>query len=1028
MVGGFEIVDEARARAVRTVPEAASVVRVASGEVVGGGRGEGFAAPHRFPMGASFTVRREDLMREVVRSARDAGIVLVVAPAGFGKTALLIQYVEEVRSDPGRGVAVLLDVEGCSASEVRKRMGGIVETLDAAAHPLIALDNLSPWSSGKVEEFASDLRTLRDKGFEVVASCEPTCRSLMKRLGDAAKLNAQALKVRPREYAAWMKTFSIDRTLDVYRLTQGIPVLIAALGAWGPQGAGGMEALDGCVDELYRGVFQAVLREGERLARAASLMLLMGEGSIDDIGRCGPPVAPEVLVRLTHDYPVFGYDAAAQAFACLGTAPGALASVREQIAASYPALVKRAARILLRARRTDEAVALARDHLAPGAQLELIEEFPVRFSFAGHARYVADAIDAGERAGRLPEPGVAVTLARYTALILLGDFKLAGACAARLRARAHQVVEEVDAGDWACARALAGLLGGYEGIVLPQVSFPQAAGASGDDAKAVEDLARALGRFFATDTPRGLRHRRPAPQGRLEVDVPYVLGRCAELVDEAARGEMDAPGERDGELEEAARRMRDRQLAPLCLLIRLVLSMRRLFAGAPVTDERAFSDAGTMAIRLSDQPLQLLCMMLEGWQNLAVNQMVNAQFRGQQVLRLAGPEPTLLRAWSRVLERSAHLMSASRVAVGEEAELVDLARRDVEPAEAWSTALTLSAAHLDGELAAWCSLHKQELAAPELRLPARLAMTSMGTAADALRRLVPASLAGDPRAVGEVEPDPVFQVIEGRVQLETGQFGFKLLGGFSIERNGHIITDAIWRRRKVSILAARLVLAMGSFVSRQILMDELWPGCDYKHARDSLYSALSVLRKAMGQVRGGPQFVISQGEGVAVNNEFVVSDIYQFEMLARTVLLKRAGVTAPQLIEACLKIEQVYQGPLYVPDRGNPAFFLRMRSVLQTKFVDCMLRGVETALDEEDLASASWMTEAALGQAPVREDVVRAAMRVYDLGGRRTDVVELYRKHARYLEQQAKGVPEPETRELYERIINQPRGYGAVRA
>ena len=28
-------------------------------------------------------------------------------------------------------------------------------------------------------------------------------------------------------------------------------------------------------------------------------------------------------------------------------------------------------------------------------------------------------------------------------------------------------------------------------------------------------------------------------------------------------------------------------------------------------------------------------MMLEGWQNLAVNQMVNAQFRGQQVLRLA---------------------------------------------------------------------------------------------------------------------------------------------------------------------------------------------------------------------------------------------------------------------------------------------------------------------------------------------------------------------------------------------------------
>ena len=188
---------------------------------------------------------------------------------------------------------------------------------------------------------------------------------------------------------------------------------------------------------------------------------------------------------------------------------------------------------------------------------------------------------------------------------------------------------------------------------------------------------------------------------------------------------------------------------------------------------------------------------------------------------------------------------------------------------------------------------------------------------------------------------------------------------------------------------------------------------------DSLYSALSVLRKAMGQVRGGPQFVISQGEGVAVNNEFVVSDIYQFEMLARTVLLKRAGVTAPQLIDACLKIEQVYQGPLYVPDRGNPAFFLRMRSVLQTKFVDCMLRGVEDGARQEETSLR------------VLDDGggARTGSRARGRGARGDARLRLGRQahrcrgalpQARALSgAAAKGVPEPETRELYERIINQ---------
>ena len=58
-----------------------------------------------------------------------------------------------------------------------------------------------------------------------------------------------------------------------------------------------------------------------------------------------------------------------------------------------------------------------------------------------------------------------------------------------------------------------------------------------------------------------------------------------------------------------------------------------------------------------------------------------------------------------------------------------------------------------------------------------------------------------------------------------------------------------------------------------------------------------------------------------------------------------------------------------------------------------------------------------LRQETAREDMVRCAMRVYGAAGRRRDVVELYSGHMHHLREQVQGVPEPETRRLYERLV-----------
>ena len=993
--------------------------------------GDGGVFPPRLPMGESFTVKRVDLLRELTKQCRAAGMAVLVAPEGFGKTALLIQYAEEVRSDPLRGVARIMDAKGKSPAELATELAACRLELPQATRPLIAIDDVPPWGEAQAKEVVRVLRAMRSENFEVLLACTPRCRELIALLGDAAKFGSQALRIRPREYASWIRTFSISGDLDVYGLTQGIPMLVAALSVV-TQGEGAASTLDACVDSLYRSVWSELEKDAPEALRAAGMMLLMGKGGLGEFDVCGIKLSQAARVRLVHDYPLFGVDPSSHSFSCLGTWDSRR-GMRKVVSECMGELPAKAVRALLRRGSAEDAVLLADELLGAAAALEEMGRFPTACALAGQGAYVARI--ATETTMAAPEAllPVGCQLARYTASLTLGDFKVARAMATELAARALEVEEEVTPSEWAVACALRGIWSTCPGIGLPEVSPRKSGRSTSDAARALRSFSTSLRNLLEGKTNRQksgeMRASRDSREGPLR-DLPSIFAMCAELVREVSLGHDIGIDERDDMLLQALDYLRERRLAPVLMTVRLVISMRRVYAGLPVTDERAFVDAGTIAIRTSDQPLQLLCLLLEGWQYLSMDQVVNAHFRAQQVIKLADRRVPFVREHALVLEKIAYICNTSRVALSEEAELIDLSPASCRPSAAWTTALSLAAVRFDAELSAWMSLHRKEMLDEGIRPAARLALRALGVPAAAIVRLIPEHLqaAFKTGASAEERSERLFEVVGDMERTVVGQLTVRLFGGLKIERNGHVLTSALWRRRKTSVVAARLALAPGAFVPRATLQQELWHGYDYTHARNSLYSTLSALRRALGQTKDGPQYLILQGEGIAFNAEYVVSDVMRFDMLAREVLLKRKGISAPQIIDICLKVEQLYAGPLFVPDGEGGAFFEKMREGYRTKFVDCMLRGVEAALEERDVSSASWMADAALLQAPLREDVVRAAMRVYELAGRRREVVDLYRRHALALKAQDKGMPEPETRALYDRIVDASGTGSSVRA
>ena len=974
------------------------------------------------PLGSSYTVRRDRLMNELIAKGRKAGIVVLYAPDGFGKTSVLLQYTQEVKSDPTRGPVRIIEADRAIGREVFMQLEVVTDELKDKPHSLIAIDNVPNLSQSETEELIDRIRSLRAMGIGVFMSCRPSNRQLIHGLGDSIKVNAQMLKVHAYEYSAWASAFSISTSLDFYQLTQGVPELVSAMQS-GLYGQGDVaQMLENEIVNIYgAALVDLASLENNALFSVACLMVLMGEGNISELEACGVRLSAIDQSYLVRDYPIFGVDPADRSFTCLGTEDNARLRLRKLVAEIRPELVVRAARILIKAGRCDTAMDLADAFLDRSAVLELAGQYGVDLALTGHGGDVCRAaLGKTEADGRVSEPTPGEALGIYLAAVSVSNTKLARYMASIIEHAGEQAICELDPVSWKVAHAFTAACYGDSGLGLP----------ASHTALGSEASCAALDMLSAhIEIKHGLTER--AKGGEIlaglktdkvydcELDIAGTFVRADRMLTELFDGSYAGTDERDDEMALTLEALEARDIRALAIWVRMVLSARRLFAGMPVTDEQAFNELDRFAVRVRDNQVQLFGLILEGWQSLAEGRPVNAKFRAVQVLRLAEESIGYIRDNALLLERAAYLRNTSMVSVREEAELLDLSRTQVGGAEAWMVALHLASAGRDSDLAAWMSMNRPGILDPSYRLFARLAMHCLGEPAARIRKKLPVrelsrySLRDDFEGEGE----RLFQAGDAEGVDVIGHIEIRMFGAFRAERDGFPITDKMWRRKKAATLAERLALGMDALVDRETLAMELWPHAEFNSARNNLYSTISRLRSALGPTPDGKSCVLIQNECIGLNGDYVKTDVRLFDQISREVLGNRTGARGPHLIELCLKIEQLYAGPLYVANGCNPTYFLRMRRIMESKYIDCMIRGANAALEENDLQSAVWLVESGLRQETTREDMVRCAMRVYGAAGRRRDIVELYSGHMHHLREQVNGVPEPETRRLYERLV-----------
>jgi DNA-binding SARP family transcriptional activator len=235
---------------------------------------------------------------------------------------------------------------------------------------------------------------------------------------------------------------------------------------------------------------------------------------------------------------------------------------------------------------------------------------------------------------------------------------------------------------------------------------------------------------------------------------------------------------------------------------------------------------------------------------------------------------------------------------------------------------------------------------------------------------------------------------------------FNLLGGFQVRlgdgRGLPVPTN------KAQALLAYLALPPGRTHPRDKLAALLWGDRGDEQARHSLRQALVALRKALVGVRPLPLLV--GGESIALDPAAVEIDVVAFERLV-------TEGTPAALGEATALYHGDLLAGLGVTEPSFEDWLLGERERLRELAIEALAKLLRHQTDAGALESAIRTAVRLLALDPWQESVHRALMRLYLGQGRRGMALRQYQFCVSVLQRELGTEPEPETKQLYQEIL-----------
>jgi LuxR family maltose regulon positive regulatory protein len=240
------------------------------------------------------------------------------------------------------------------------------------------------------------------------------------------------------------------------------------------------------------------------------------------------------------------------------------------------------------------------------------------------------------------------------------------------------------------------------------------------------------------------------------------------------------------------------------------------------------------------------------------------------------------------------------------------------------------------------------------------------------------------------------------------------LGRFALFLAGEHIGTARWDRPKVQKLFKYLLTARNHCAHRDVLIDALWPELPVDAAWSNLKNAIYRLRRVLEPQllpRQAPRFLVVEGPSyrllLGAHDRWDAAEFLQQAEAAQRSRRDEDFAAAAAL----------YGGD-YLPDDIYEDWTIELRERLCSAYERLLLAWGEALAGEGACERAIEVTEHLLHVDPTLEAAHRALMGYYAAAGWRDRAVQQYRRCALALQQKLGIEPDPETTELYHRILH----------
>lgn len=237
-----------------------------------------------------------------------------------------------------------------------------------------------------------------------------------------------------------------------------------------------------------------------------------------------------------------------------------------------------------------------------------------------------------------------------------------------------------------------------------------------------------------------------------------------------------------------------------------------------------------------------------------------------------------------------------------------------------------------------------------------------------------------------------------------------LLGGLEVSFGGKVLGEGDFRR-KSRILFVMLVLNLGRDVSRDSLLEHLWPGFSRVRALDNFYTAWSNIVTVTGSEG---VYLERSGEFCRINPHNVVSDVGEFDRVARRLHTGRSSRS--ETLDLCARLEALYRGDI-LPNEKEFKPLNAHRDRYKALFVDSMIEASSHALAIDDARLGLWFARRAMDTDSGREDSYTALMRAQIAAGQRCCAIRTYHECRSFLSNDLGLDPSPDTQGLYDQLI-----------